>query len=102
MDSTALLDQLQQVEGLLEKVKHLGLGSNEPDALRASAGEFILEGLYALRRISRDEEVGFRGEARGENRGESRGEGRAAPLEDEAAEIDPLEIRRKRDRRKFN
>ncbi|MCU0227704.1 MAG: magnesium chelatase [Bryobacterales bacterium] len=102
MDSAALLDQLQQVEGLLEKVKHLGLGSNEPDALRASAGEFILEGLYALRRISRDEEVGFRGEARGENRGESRGEGRAAPLEDEAAEIDPLEIRRKRDRRKFN
>ncbi len=98
MDSAALLSQLQQVEGLLEKVKYLGLGPNESDALRASAGEFILEGLYALRRISRDEEVGFRGESRHE----SRAEGRPTGLEEEAQEIDPLEIRRKRDRRKFN
>jgi magnesium chelatase subunit I len=40
-------------------VKALGLGASEPDALRASAGEFILEGLYAHRRISRNEEQAF-------------------------------------------
>ena len=33
-----------------------------PDALRASAAEFILEGLYAHRRISRSEEREFSGE----------------------------------------
>jgi magnesium chelatase subunit I len=44
---------------LLEKTKLLGLRASEPDALRASAAEFILEGLYAHRRISRNEEIGF-------------------------------------------
>jgi magnesium chelatase subunit I len=32
--------------------------------VRASAGEFILEGLYAHRRISRNEERGFAAEER--------------------------------------
>ena len=43
----------------MEKTGALGLGASEPDAVRASAAEFILEGLYAHRRISRNEEVGF-------------------------------------------
>ncbi|MCW5965979.1 MAG: magnesium chelatase [Bryobacterales bacterium] len=98
MDSAALLGQLQQVEGLLEKVRHLGLGANEPDALRASAGEFILEGLHALRRISRDEEVGFRGESRGDAKTDSR----PVSFDDELSDIDPSELRRKRDKRKYN
>jgi magnesium chelatase subunit I len=46
--------------GLMEKTRALGLTANEPDAVRASAGEFILEGLYAHRKISRSEERGFR------------------------------------------
>ena len=29
----------------MEKTRALGLTANEPDAVRASAGEFILEGL---------------------------------------------------------
>ena len=33
--------------------------SSESDAMRASAGEFILEGLYAHKRISRNEELEF-------------------------------------------
>lgn len=57
--STALLEQLMQVDGLMEKTRALGLTANEPDAVRAAAGEFILEGLYAHRRISRNEEFGF-------------------------------------------
>jgi magnesium chelatase subunit I len=50
---------LEQISGLLERTKHLGVGENEPDGVRAAAGEFLLEGLYALRRIGRSEEVGF-------------------------------------------
>ena len=46
----------------MEKTKALGLTENEPDAVRAAAAEFILEGLYAHRRISRNEERGFTAE----------------------------------------
>ncbi len=58
-DSASMVQQLMGIQGLMDKVGALGLGKNEPDALRASAGEFILEGLYAHRRISRSEEAGF-------------------------------------------
>ena len=61
-DSPSMLRQLGGIQGLLEKVRALGLGPNEPDAARISAAEFILEGLYAHRRISRSEERGFTGE----------------------------------------
>ena len=50
----------------------LGLTANEPDAVRASAAEFILEGLHSHRRISRSEERGFAAE---EKRREPREEG---------------------------
>src|SRR5580698_1417143 len=59
VDSSNILKQLSKIQGLLEKTGALGLGASEPDALRSSAAEFILEGLYAHRRISRNEEVGF-------------------------------------------
>ncbi len=59
-----MVRQLNMIQGLLEKVKTLGLGANEPDALRASCGEFVLEGLYAHRRISRSEERGYTAEER--------------------------------------
>ena len=48
----------------MEKTGELGLGASEPDAVRAGAAEFILEGLYAHRRISRNEEAGFMAEPR--------------------------------------
>lgn len=59
VDSGAMVRQLGPIQGLMEKTGALGLGANEPDALRASAAEFILEGLYAHRRINRSEERGF-------------------------------------------
>ncbi|MEZ5355183.1 MAG: magnesium chelatase [Bryobacteraceae bacterium] len=64
IDSAGVLAQLSQIQGLLEKTKHLGLGANESDATRASAGEFVLEGLYAHHRITRSEEWTFAGEER--------------------------------------
>lgn len=62
VDSGEMVQQLNAIQGLMERTKALGLSSNEPDALRASAGEFVLEGLYAHRRISRNEEHGFTAE----------------------------------------
>jgi magnesium chelatase subunit I len=62
--SAEMVRQLGAIQGLLEKIKLLGFGANEPDAVRASAAEFVLEGLYAHRRISRSEERGFTAEER--------------------------------------
>jgi magnesium chelatase subunit I len=63
LDETApakdLVKELGNIQGLLAHTKRLGLGVSEPDAVRAAAGEFILEGLYAHKRIGRNEEVGF-------------------------------------------
>jgi len=82
-----LVKELDQIQGLMEKTAKLGIGVRESDAKRAAAAEFILEGLYAHRRISRNEEQAFVG---GERRREKPGE---APEE----ESNP-----RRDRRKQN
>ena len=80
LDSTAIAQQLSNIQGLMEKTGALGLGPSEPDALRASAAEFILEGLYAHRRISRNEEIGFTaGERKREAAAGEREEGRTRP-----------------------
>jgi magnesium chelatase subunit I len=57
--ASAMVQQLGRIQDLLELTSKLGLGVRESDALRASAAEFILEGLYAHRRISRNEELAF-------------------------------------------
>jgi magnesium chelatase subunit I len=59
VNSSNVLKQLAKIQGLMEKTGALGVGNNDPDAVKASAAEFILEGLYAHRRISRNEELGF-------------------------------------------
>ncbi|MGA8029085.1 MAG: magnesium chelatase, partial [Bryobacteraceae bacterium] len=53
------VENLGRIQDLLATTKKLGLTENESTAMRASAGEFILEGLYAHRRISRNEELEF-------------------------------------------
>jgi magnesium chelatase subunit I len=80
LDSSAMAQQLSHIQGLMEKTEALGLGVSEPDALRASAAEFILEGLYAHRRISRNEEIGFTAaERKREAAAGEREEGRRPP-----------------------
>jgi len=83
-NSPEMVSQLNGIQGLMEKTGALGLTAKEPDAVRASAGEFILEGLHALRRLSRSEETGFGPEER-----------RRQPAE-------PEESPRARQRRQFN
>jgi len=63
-DARTMMDQLGGIQGLMEKTSALGISAGEPDAVRAAAAEFILEGLYAHRRISRSEERGFGAEER--------------------------------------
>lgn len=62
--SAAMVKALTGIQGLMEKTRTLKIAANEPDAVRASAAEFILEGLYAHRRINRNEERGFIAEER--------------------------------------
>jgi len=64
MTSAAMLKQLSSIQGLMEKTRVLGANENEADAFRASAAEFLLEGLYSHRRISRTEERGYAAEER--------------------------------------
>lgn len=63
-DSRAALRMLQSIQGLMEKTAALGVGPGSDDAERVSAAEFVLEGLYAHRRLSRSEELGFTGDDR--------------------------------------
>ena len=51
--------QLKRIQGLLDQVEHLGVRNRSDSASVAAAAEFILEGLCAHKRISRNEERGF-------------------------------------------
>jgi magnesium chelatase subunit I len=59
MPASEMVRQLEGIQNLFEFTGKLGLGEGESDAMRASAAEFILEGLYAHKRISRNEEQEF-------------------------------------------
>src|SRR4051794_16150837 len=74
VDAAGMVKQLGGIQGLMEKTKALGLSANEPDAVRAAAAEFILEGLHAHRRISRNEERGFAAEEKRRDRDEAKPE----------------------------
>ncbi len=54
--SAALLQAVQGVDGLSRAVAALGLNLKDGEPARASAADFVLEGLCALRKISRTEE----------------------------------------------
>ena len=53
------LHKLRSIQGLLDKLSALGLTGKEPSELLVSGAEFILEGLYAHKRIGRSEERTF-------------------------------------------
>src|SRR5271154_2544088 len=62
--STELLGQLKNIQGLFEHLETLGVHSKDDSAVQTSAAEFVLEGLWAHKRISRSEERGYYAEAR--------------------------------------
>jgi len=59
MPAHRMVEHLNRIQDLFQFTRKLGLSENESDEMRASAGEFILEGLYAHKRISRNEELEF-------------------------------------------
>ncbi len=54
--SAASLAELQQIQGLLEKLSPLQINSKSKPEIAVSAAEFLLEGMYAHKRLSRAEE----------------------------------------------
>jgi len=62
--SPELLSQLKKIQGLFDHLDALGVKPKDDAAMQASAAEFILEGLWAHKRINRSEERGFFAEAR--------------------------------------
>jgi magnesium chelatase subunit I len=60
IDSTGIiLGRLDKIQGILDKLDILGVVPGSPPAVRAAAGEMILEGLYSIEKISRSEERGY-------------------------------------------
>src|SRR5262249_23273231 len=53
------LAALRGIQGLMENIGRLGVQNKTDAPAAAAAGEFILEGLWAHKRISRSEERGF-------------------------------------------
>jgi magnesium chelatase subunit I len=51
--------QLQRVPGLLDQLHLLSINKGDPPPLIAAAGEFLLEGLYAQKKIGRSDDRGF-------------------------------------------
>jgi magnesium chelatase subunit I len=63
------MDKLQGIQGLVDKLGPLGVSQKESPEQQVSAAEFILEGLYAHKRIGRSEERIFKaGEKKPETR----------------------------------
>ena len=62
--SAELLGQLKKIQGLFEHLETLGVRAKDDAAIQSSAAEFILEGLWAHKRINRSEERGYFAEAR--------------------------------------
>jgi len=54
-----MLQKLRGIQGLLDKLSGLGLSGKEPSEVLVSGAEFILEGLYAHKKIGRSEERMF-------------------------------------------
>ena len=53
------LAELQQIQGLFEKLSPLKITAKDDPETAVSAAEFLLEGMYAHKRLSRSEERGF-------------------------------------------
>jgi magnesium chelatase subunit I len=57
--SEAAFAELKQIQGLFEKLTPLAVRASEPPESMVAAAEFLLEGMYAHKRLSRSEERGF-------------------------------------------
>ena len=54
-----VVKQLKAVPGLFDHLAFLGVNAGDPEPLLAAAAEFVLEGLYAQKKIGRSDDRGF-------------------------------------------
>ena len=54
-----VLQALQTIQGLMDKIAKVGVGPKDSAEMQVSAAEFVLEGLHAHKRIGRNEERVF-------------------------------------------
>jgi magnesium chelatase subunit I len=59
MSAEEVLQHAKQVQGLMELAQAAGVPKNAPKPLLAAGVDFALEGLYALKKISRSDERGY-------------------------------------------
>jgi magnesium chelatase subunit I len=78
-----VLEEIRGIQGLLDKLETLGISSKDARELQVSGAEFVLEGLWAHKRIGRTEERVF-----------SAGEKPARRPEGRTGEEPPLRSRR--------
>jgi magnesium chelatase subunit I len=92
----ATLAELEQIQGLFEKLSPLGITEKDPPEKIVAAAEFLLEGLYAHKKLSRSEERGFTAQERARAAAE-----RSQEHRDETREYEQWQQRRS-NRRGFN
>jgi magnesium chelatase subunit I len=96
--SAGSLAELQQIQGLIEKLSPLQINAKSKPEIAVSAAEFLLEGMYAHKRLSRTEERSF---SAGEKK--SRGDDAARYAEKiRERELDKDDYAKSRTRRGFN
>ncbi len=81
--AATVVEQLGRIQGLMDLAAALIPDGRDENEIRAAAGEFILDGLYAHRRIGRSEEVGYTRRPRAD-----RGKSREAPGDFGVPDID--------------
>jgi len=69
--SASSLAELKQIQGLLEKLSPLKINSKSAPEVAVSAAEFLLEGMYAHKRLSRNEERSFSAAERAKHHAEN-------------------------------
>jgi magnesium chelatase subunit I len=57
--SQAILEELKQIQGLFPQLSPISVKASDAPEVAVSGAEFLLEGMYAHKRLSRSEERGF-------------------------------------------
>ena len=57
--SEAILEELKQIQGLFPQLSPLSVKVSDAPEIAVAGAEFLLEGMYAHKRLSRNEERGF-------------------------------------------
>jgi len=94
--SAGSLAELQQIQGLIEKLSPLNITVKSKPEVAVSAAEFLLEGMYAHKRLSRAEERIF---SAGEKKSRT---DQAAQYAEKIREREPDDYAKSRTRRGFN